>query len=93
MHQRQVLVFQRFEVPQHFVLGMVGVEHRMREVRGLARQVVGKCDLRYLVDDHFTQKTGYLGKEVEEFDDVLKSLGLVERHAHAVVGDEGNAVG
>src|ERR1700746_1645396 len=46
MAERQVSGFESFEVPQHFVLGVVGVENRVGQVSGTAQSGLGNAESR-----------------------------------------------
>ena len=83
MHQGQILGLEPREVADHLVLGVVRVEHRVREVPGLASEEIGRVHGR---------RQGFGGEpgsrsaveRGEERVDVRHRGGLVEREAHGV---------
>mmetsp|Transcript_2524 Transcript_2524/g.11435 ORF Transcript_2524/g.11435 Transcript_2524/m.11435 type:complete len:541 (+) Transcript_2524:1032-2654(+) len=83
VHQGQILGLEPREVADHLVLGVVRVEHRVREVPGLASEEIGRVHGRR---QGFGGETGSRSavERGEERVDVRHRGGLVEREAHGV---------
>ena len=82
MVERQVLVLQRLQVAQHLVLGVVRVEHRVREDRVVAQQGgrqrrVGGGELG--VEGFHVERD--LGDQLEQFGDIVARRRFVEGDA------------
>jgi hypothetical protein len=83
VHERQVPVLQPLHVPQHLVLAVVAVEHRVRQIRRRPLERFVGCARPQLVEPPSNVKSGAspVLNTAHEIGHVGRRHRLVERHA------------